>query len=145
MPFSFTSTHAMPQQIPINRITAKMVCGRVRAACRTIAARAQAEVQGSPPFRLTHHPERIPLSVNDGEPVDVAPLDAAGDLAAGWSKVLQFSSLGTAGAGEMWAADVAGRTGWVRLFANLSDATRLRQLALLDPPVNTLRLTEAPK
>ena len=110
-----------------------------------IAARAQSEVQGSPPFRLTHHPERIPLSVNDGEPVDVAPLDAAGDLAAGWSKVLQFSSLGTAGAGEMWAADVAGRTGWVRLFADLSDATRLRQLALLDPPVNTLRLTEAPK
>lgn len=45
----------------------------------------------------------------------------------------------------MWAADVAGRTGWVRLFADLSDATRLRQLALLDPPVNTLRLTEAPK
>jgi hypothetical protein len=108
-----------------------------------IAARAEADVQGSPPFRLTHHPERIPLSVNDGEPVDVAPLDAAGDLAAGWSKVLQFSSLGTAGAGEMWAADVAGRTGWVRLFADLSDATRLRQLALLDPPVHTLRLTEA--
>jgi hypothetical protein len=110
-----------------------------------IAARAQADVHGSPPFRLTHHPERIPLSVNDGEPVDVAPLDAAGDLAAGWSKVLQFSSLGTAGAGEVWAADVAGRTGWVRLFADLSDATRLRQLALLDPPVHTLRLTEARK
>jgi hypothetical protein len=110
-----------------------------------IAARAQADVQGSPPFRLTHHPERIPLSVNDGEPVDVAPLDGSGDLASGWSKVLQFSSLGTAGAGEMWAADVAGRTGWIRLFADLSDATRLRQLALLDPPVNTLRLTEASK
>jgi hypothetical protein len=108
-----------------------------------IAARAQADVQGSPPFRLTHHPERLPLSVNDGEPVDVAPLDAAGDLAAGWSKVLQFSSLGTQGAGEMWAADVAGRTGWIRLFADLSDANRLRQLALLDPPVHTLRLTGA--
>jgi hypothetical protein len=110
-----------------------------------IAARAQADVQGSPPFRLTQHPERIPLSVNDGEPLDVAPLDAAGDLAAGWSKVLQFSSLGTDGAGEMWAADVAGRTGWVRLFADLSDPTRLRQMALLDPPVDTLRLTEARK
>jgi hypothetical protein len=110
-----------------------------------IAARAQADVQGSPPFRLIHHPERIPLSVNDGEPVDVAPLDSAGELAAGWSKVLQFSSLGTAGAGEMWAGDVSGLTGWIRLFADLSDATRLRQLALLDPPVTTLRLTGAHK
>jgi len=108
-----------------------------------IAARALADVQGSPPFRLIHHPERIPLGVNDGDPVNVAPLKASGELAAGWSKVLQFSSLGTTGAGEMWSADIAGRSGWIRLFADLSDAERLRQLALLDPPVATLRLREA--
>jgi hypothetical protein len=108
-----------------------------------VSARAQVDVQGSPPFRLVHHAERIPLSVNDGDPVDVAPLDAQGNVAAGWAKVMQFSSLGTAGGGETWAGDVRGRTGWIRLFADLADAARLRHLALLDPPVSTLRLTQA--
>jgi hypothetical protein len=39
----------------------------------------------------------------------------------------------------VWVANIQGRQGWIRLFASL-EAHRLRQLALLDPPVGTLQL-----
>jgi hypothetical protein len=51
----------------------------VRAA---LTIRAERDVIGSPPFVLIHNPVRIPLSINDGEPIDVAPLDERGELAA---------------------------------------------------------------
>lgn len=107
----------------------------------TVAVRAEADAAGSPPFVLVHHPDRIPLSATDGAPVDVAPLRPDGRLAAAPTTQLRFAALGTAGS-EPWAADLRGRTGWIRLFAQLP-ADRLTRLALLDPPVPTLRLTGA--
>ena len=110
---------------------------------RTAALKAKAEfdVTGSPPFVLVHNPDRIPLSVDDGQAVDVAPLNVRDEMVGPTSKEVRFASLSTDAEGEVWAGDVRGRTGWIRLFANLGDPSRLRRLALLDPPVSDLRLT----
>jgi hypothetical protein len=106
-----------------------------------LSVRAEVDVTGSPPFVLVHNPNRIPLSVNDGQPADAAPLNGRGEMVAPPSKEIRYSSIGTDGAGEVWVADVRFLTGWIRMFANLGDPRRLRRLALLDPPVSTLRLT----
>jgi hypothetical protein len=45
-----------------------------------------------------------------------------------------------AGSGELWAANLRGREGWIRLFVNTPSPQRLRTIALLDPPIETLRL-----
>jgi hypothetical protein len=103
--------------------------------------RSEVDVTGSPPFVLVHNPDRIPLSVNDGQPVDVAPINARGEFVVPPAKEIRYSSIGTDGSGEVWVGDVRLLTGWIRMFANLGDPRRLRRLALLDPPVSTLRLT----
>jgi len=105
-----------------------------------LSVRAEVDVSGSPPFVLIHNPDRIPLSVNDGRPVDVAPINDRGDFVAPPSKEVRYSSIGVDGPGEVWVGDVRLLTGWVRMCANLGDPRRLRRLALLDPPVATLRL-----
>lgn len=109
-----------------------------------LAVRAEVDVRGSPPFVLVHNPDRIPLSVNDGQPVDVAPVNERGEYVSPPSKEIRYSSITAYGCGELWVGDVRYRTGWIRLFANLGDPKRLRRLALLDPPVSTLRLTGSP-
>ncbi|OBG81544.1 hypothetical protein A5699_08570 [Mycobacterium sp. E802] len=107
----------------------------------TVAVRSEYDVPGSPSFVLVNNPQRMPLSVHDGQPVDVAPLDAQGQLADQPSKQLRWSALTTSGSGELWAANVSGLHGWIRLFLNIPDPAQLRTLALLDPPVQTLQLT----
>ncbi len=109
----------------------------------TIALRAEQNVPGSPGFVLVNNPQRLPLSVHDGHPVDVAPLDARGQLADHPSKELRWSALTTSGDGELWAANLSGLQGWIRLFVNIGSPAQLRVIALLDPPVETLRLTAA--
>lgn len=106
-----------------------------------IAMRAEVEVPGSPAFVLVHNPDRIPLSANDGEAIDAAPLGADGRLREQPSKELRWSQLTTHGAGELWAANLRGRRGWIRLFVNTTSPDRLRTIALLDPPVENLYLT----
>ena len=112
-----------------------------RPLTAVLEVRSEVDVTGSPPFVLVHNPDRIPLTVTDGQAVDVAPLNARGEIAAQPAKEVRFSSLSTGGGGDVWAGDVRGRTGWIRLLANLGDPKRLRRLALLDPPVSTLQLT----
>ncbi|BBY37705.1 putative ESX-1 scaffolding and assembly protein SaeA [Mycobacterium mantenii] len=107
----------------------------------TIYLRSEYEVPGSPAFVLVNHPDRIPLSPTDGEALDAAPLDAQGGLAATPSKELRWSALTTTGTAEPWAVDLRGRRGWIRLFVNTPSAARLRTIALLDPPVHSLRLS----
>lgn len=107
----------------------------------TIYMRSEYDVPGSPAFVLINHPDRIPLSPTDGEALDAAPLDAQGGLAATPSKELRWSALTTAGTAEPWAVDLRGRRGWIRLFVNTPSAARLRTIALLDPPVHSLRLS----
>ncbi len=118
------------------------VAGTPMTAALTV--RSELDVTGSPPFVLVYNPDRIPLSVTDGQPVDVAPLNSNGEVVAPPSKEIRYSSIGAEGVGEVWVGDVRFRTGWIRLFANLGDPKRLRRLALLDPPVSALRLTGAP-
>ncbi|GAB5896377.1 hypothetical protein [Mycolicibacterium mageritense] len=110
-------------------------------ATATIAMRSEHDLPGSPAFVLVNNPQRIPLSVHDGQAVDVAPLDAQGQLSDRPSKELRWSQLTTTGTGELWAANVRGLQGWIRLFVNTPSAERLRVIALLDPPVDSLRLT----
>lgn len=109
----------------------------------TVALRAEHNVPGSPGFVLVNNPQRLPLSVHDGHPVDVAPLNEHGQLADVPSKELRWSALTTSGDGELWAANVSGLQGWIRLFVNIGSPAQLRVIALLDPPVETLRLTAA--
>jgi hypothetical protein len=105
----------------------------------SLTIRAERDVIGSPPFVLIHNTDRIPLSINDGEPIDVAPLDERGELAEQPAKEFYWSALRADGPSEVWVANIQGRHGWIRLFASL-EAHRLRQLALLDPPVAALQL-----
>lgn len=107
----------------------------------TVAVRSEHDVPGSPSFVLVNNPQRMPLSVHDGQPVDVAPLDAQGQLADQPSKQLRWTALTASGSGELWAANVSGLHGWIRLFVNIADPAQLRTVALLDPPVQTLQLT----
>ncbi|WP_135451361.1 hypothetical protein [Mycobacterium sp. DL99] len=107
----------------------------------TVAVRSEYDVPGSPSFVLVNNPQRLPLSAHDGQPVDVAPLNAQGQLADQPSKQLRWTALTASGEGELWAANVSGLHGWIRLFVNISDPIQLRTVALLDPPVETLQLT----
>jgi hypothetical protein len=109
-----------------------------------LTIRAERDVIGSPPFVLINNPDRIPLSINDGEPMDVAPLNEHGELAEQPAKEFYWSALRADGPSEVWVADIHARQGWIRLFAGL-EAHRLRQLALLDPPVGALQLGRTPQ
>lgn len=103
-----------------------------------VRAHAENDATGSPPFVLVNNPERIPLTATDGQPVDMSPVDSQGQLAQLRCKEFQWSHLSSAGS-EIWVGDVRGLSGWIRMFANLP-VDRLRLLAVLDPPVDTLRL-----
>ena len=107
----------------------------------TIALRSQYDLPGSPAFVLINNPQRIPLSMHDGQAVDAAPVNEHGHTIGEMSKELRWSALTTHGAGEMWAANLRGLKGWIRLFVNTPSPARLRTIALLDPPVENLRLT----
>ncbi len=109
----------------------------------TIALRSQYDLPGSPAFVLVNNPQRIPLSMHDGQPVDAAPVDEQGHTIGEMSKELRWSALTTHGVGELWAANLRGLGGWIRLFVNTPSPARLRTIALLDPPVENLRLTAA--
>ncbi|MEO3761064.1 hypothetical protein ABGB19_22625 [Mycobacterium sp. B14F4] len=109
----------------------------------TIALRSQYELPGSPAFVLINNAQRIPLSMHDGQAVDATPVNEHGQVIGQASKELRWSALTTHGVGEMWAANLRGLHGWIRLFVNTTSAARLRTIALLDPPVENLRLTTA--
>ena len=109
----------------------------------TIAVRSQYDLPGSPAFVLINNPLRIPLSMHDGQAVDATPVDEYGQTIGEMSKELRWSALTTHGTGEIWAANLRGLTGWIRLFVNTPSPARLRTIALLDPPVENLRLTAA--
>jgi hypothetical protein len=109
----------------------------------TIALRSQYDLPGSPAFVLINNPQRIPLSMHDGQPVDAAPVDEQSHTIGEMSKELRWSALTTHGVGELWAANLRGLHGWIRLFVNTPSPARLRTIALLDPPVENLRLTAA--
>jgi hypothetical protein len=112
-----------------------------RPAYATIALRSQHHLPGSPAFVLINNPQRLPLSVHDGQPVDAAPVNGQGQIVGDVVKELRWSELTTHGADELWAANLHGLQGCIRLFVNTDSPGRLRTIALLDPPVEHLRLT----
>ena len=109
----------------------------------TIALRSQYDLPGSPAFVLINNPQRIPLSMHDGQAVDAAPVNEHGQTIGEMSKELRWSALTTHGAGEMWAANLRGLHGWIRLFVNTPSPARLRTIALFDPPMENLRLSRS--
>lgn len=109
----------------------------------TLSIWSEIALESAPPFVLVHHSERFPLTIGDGKALAMVP--DSDDVA---SPVRRFVP-GPMGAGaeqlgwrtdaEAWAQDVPQASGFVRLFVDLPTEV-LRKVALLDPPVDTLRV-----
>ena len=94
---------------------------------------SEVKLTHAPPFLVVHNPERLPLEISDGDPVDVTLDDGNANqpvrrfvpdgLAPEWSQ-------------QVWQALPPG-PGFIRLFLDLPPE-RLRTVALLDPDINTL-------
>ncbi|NQX12316.1 hypothetical protein HQQ80_11820 [Microbacteriaceae bacterium VKM Ac-2855] len=109
----------------------------------TVSIWSEVPLESAPPFVLVHHPERFPLTIGDGTALAMVP-----DIETVASPVRRFVP-GPMGARteqpgwrtdtEAWSQDVPHPTGFVRLFVDLP-TEYLRRVALLDPPVDTLRV-----
>ena len=87
-------------------------------------------------FVLVHNPDRLPLHPQDGEALEVV-LDV--EEVTPPSSPFVPARLGPRPTEPPFRASVRGRTGFVRVFAQLP-AEVLRWVALMDPPVKTLIL-----
>jgi len=85
-------------------------------------------------FALVHHPTRLPLDINDGEPLRVS-LD--GEPGAELSHRIQLDHMITEPDGNRWRSDLSKRGGFIRLFVE-RDAASLSRWALIDPPIGEL-------
>lgn len=97
---------------------------------------SETEIGNCPPLVLVHHPSRLPLHPGDGQQLEVTE-----DIEEVTRPVLRFrpDGIGTRPSEVAWKASVRGRTGYVRLFADLPPE-RTSLVAILDPPVDSLRL-----
>lgn len=84
-------------------------------------------------FILIHNPDHLPLHRNDGEPIH---LRRDGDETAQPALEIELAGSGNPADTPAWRADLEGRRGYVRLFAN-GDLPQLR-VAVLDPAVDSL-------
>ncbi|MDO5498554.1 MAG: hypothetical protein Q4F67_02615 [Propionibacteriaceae bacterium] len=103
-----------------------------------VVVRADRDYSVSPTFALVHNPHRLPLDVNDGEPIrtwlaDQNPNQQPSPRFRPWALSPNWSEPG-------WIADVTGRTGWVRVFVDMAPDPERSAIALLDPPVAQLYL-----
>lgn len=110
-----------------------------RAGTATVRLAAQLEVSRPPAFVLVHNEERFPLSVRDGQALEVVPLGAAGP------RVRQFLPpvLSPTSDQQGWVAEVGERRGFLRLFVDLPPHA-MRSVAVLDPPPDRLVLGPPP-
>ncbi|RCK68983.1 hypothetical protein DT076_13840 [Desertihabitans brevis] len=93
-------------------------------------------------FVARHHPERLPLHAEDGEPVDLVP---DGEGVHNPLPYLRPQDVGrlTPQGGSRWRLTVdPARGGYVRMFVSVNPrvADQVPPVALLDPPVRELRL-----
>ncbi|GAB3765019.1 hypothetical protein [Microlunatus parietis] len=97
---------------------------------------SESDITNCPPLVLVHHPTRLPLHPGDGQQLEVTE-----DIEEVTRPVLRFrpDGIGTRPGAVAWKASVRGRTGYVRLFADLPPE-RTSLVAILDPPVDSLRL-----
>lgn len=95
-----------------------------------------------PSFVLVYNPKRLPLTISDG-----VPLSMMSDLDGGPAPARRFTPR-PEGMGlwktepESWQQTVEPDGGYIRLFADLPPDV-LRTVALLDPPMKTLRISGA--
>ncbi len=102
----------------------------------TVQIFADVDNASAPAFVLVHNPDRLPLHMDDGRPLPMSP---AGDPGAVGGVRFRPSHLAVEPRNAKWSADVAGLTGYLRLFVCVT-AERQATVALLDPPVAALRL-----
>ncbi|WP_427004476.1 hypothetical protein [Pseudarthrobacter sp. H2] len=135
---------------PILRLRYQVVAAKsLRGKLTGVSVTVQTSEAGvsMPPFVLVHNPDRLPLTTRDGTALNMVPnIDGAP------APVRRFTP--DAGSGldgpvpwktdpGSWTTDVKAAGGFVRLFADLP-VNVLRHVALLDPPITSLRLSGAP-
>lgn len=91
----------------------------------------------APPFVLVHHPDRLPLSVDDGRRFDTYFYDQNAGSAP--MNCILPTALRRGDPHLVWRAPVTELSGYVRLFADVRPEQQ-RVLAIIDPPLRTLRL-----
>ena len=104
---------------------------------------SEVDMDVPPPFVLVHNTDRLPLGPHDGRPL---PLTAPHAQQHSWQMALDRLVKGQAQTG--WRARLPDDSGFVRLFAYApsgesgSDGREpsRRQVALADPPLDTLTL-----
>lgn len=101
-------------------------------------------VDNAPPLVLLHNPGRLPLSALDGTPIAVVRnLDGEIDVLRRFVPERlgadAVSDPGWRTDQASWQVDVPHATGFVRLFVDIP-SDHLRYVALLDPPIASLRL-----
>jgi hypothetical protein len=125
-------------------VQAKSFLGKVTGVS-VIVQTSEAAVS-MPAFVLVYNPDRLPLTARDGRALNMVPaIDAASTPAR------RFTPGGSGPDGPVpwktdpssWATEVNPAGGFVRLFADLP-VHILSHVALLDPPVTSLRLSGAP-
>ncbi len=103
-----------------------------------VTAWSDGDVNGSPPFVVVFNDKRLPLHADDGEVLGCVPDDAPD---ASPVRAYQPPTLKGGPTSPRWRAIVGGRSsGYARMFVSptLEVGVR-RQIALIDPPVSTLR------
>ncbi len=98
-----------------------------------IRIRAERDLTPGPPFVAVHNPDRFPLEVTDGTPVDVVLNNG---MAMQPTRRFVPESLSTDWSTQIWEAMPPG-PGFLRLFIDL-EPERLQTVALLDPDVAQL-------
>lgn len=95
---------------------------------------SQIELPTSPPFVVVHNELRLPLSARDGQPLEVRGDGRTQPGARSFHpKGLRHEW------SQPWTVDVTGKTGFVRVFADVRPE-QARTIALLDPPIEQIRL-----
>lgn len=141
VPYSYAGRQAVPgpptmvQYPGLLRISYQVKSGwRIRRRKLEVSITADRAMAQAPGFVLIHNPDRLPLSIADGEAL---PMSAEGAELAEPRVVFRPSALTVEPSGESWSCEVD-RPGYVRLFADLKPAQRAA-VAVLDPPVKALQ------
>lgn len=122
-------------------VEAKSFLGKVTGV--SVIVQTSEAVQSMPAFVLVYHPDRLPLTSRDGTALNMVP---AIDVAA--TPARRFTPGGSGPDGPVpwktdpasWVSEVNPEGGFLRLFADLPVEV-MRHVALLDPPVASLRFS----
>lgn len=91
----------------------------------------------APAFALIHNPDRLPLDINDGEPI---LMHHAVEHPQQPSPRFWPASLTTTPSEPGWVGDITNRVGFVRVFVDMPRNPEMGTVALIDPPLAHLYL-----